>query len=433
MKLSMRRLALFLLTAILAMQLLLTVAMGEETQQEVTHIATSTVALKVRVEPEQDARGIDSIPKGAYVYILELGDDFCKVETSGRVGYILSKYLIDIREYPFVEGVSSTVELAQEDVVVDLDGFGSKETFEENYYAYSNWDTVVYDSPDERSYVLVDFPAYKQAVVSEIQGNWAYLCYKGQYGYTRVDKLFKWDRINPYIGEIPGLVVYPQIVYTNKSTNIYSVEDNSVLYSVNPGAALTTNEMDELGRYTLPYWRTTGYVNAEDVAYTVPVVAWDEAQAGDLISTMSTYYALGISTLQIQGRNWNIRLSASMITGTVLQPGEKYDMNGTIAPYKQSTGYHKAPIMSKSALWGYGGGTCQVNTTFYMSTIQVPLRVTHRRVHAEVGIYYAPVGFDAAVGGGEINLRMTNTLPYPVRYHVVMSDGVITALIYRES
>lgn len=122
-----------------------------------------------------------------------------------------------------------------------------------------------------------------------------------------------------------------------------------------------------------------------------------------------------------------------MITGTVLQPGEPYDQYQVIGPYKKSAGYHKAPIMSSKALWGYGGGTCQVNTTFYIATIQVPLLVTHRKVHAEVGIYYTPQGFDAAVGGGDINLTMVNTLPYAIRYHFYQSDGVVTCCIYRES
>lgn len=152
-----------------------------------------------------------------------------------------------------------------------------------------------------------------------------------------------------------------------------------------------------------------------------------------MISVMTTYYAVGISTLQYQGRNWNIRLSSSMINGTVLQPGESYNQNEVIGPYRKSTGYHKAPIMSQTALWGYGGGTCQVNTTFYISTIQLPLLVTHRRVHADVGIYYAKKGFDAAVGGGNINLTMVNTLPYAIRYQLYISDGVLTCCIYRES
>ena len=50
---------------------------------------------------------------------------------------------------------------------------------------------------------------------------------------------------------------------------------------------------------------------------------------------------------------------------------------------------------------------------------------------ADVGIYYAKKGFDAAVGGGSINLIMTNTMPYAIRYQMFVSDGVVTCCIYK--
>lgn len=74
-----------------------------------------------------------------------------------------------------------------------------------------------------------------------------------------------------------------------------------------------------------------------------------------------------------------------------------------------------------------------MNTTFYLTNMQVPILVTYRKVHTYVGIYYAKVGFDAAVGGGDINLTLINTLPYSIRYQFFDSDGVLTCCIFRES
>ena len=88
--------------------------------------------------------------------------------------------------------------------------------------------------------------------------------------------------------------------------------------------------------------------------------------------------------------------------------------------------------MSGEKLAGYGGGTCQTNTTFYNTVMQIPLLVTHRKVHIEVGMYYAKQGFDAAVGGGDINLIMENTLPYPVRFQFFNSDGVLTCCVFKD-
>ena len=349
-------------------------------------------------------------------------------------GYVLTEYLDDITLYDLEAAEANgtadlEIEVAEP---VNAPNFTtSAENFYEGYYAHAVKTAIIYLEPNELSRKIGSVPMYEQVIVSEVSGEWCLARYENVYGFIRTSSLFKWDRIDPYVGEIPGLDIMPYLAFVNHTTTIYSMEDDSVLKTINPGAAIAVFELDEEGRYPLPYWRTTGYIKEEDVAWLMPVKDWETAESGDLISTMSTYYAVGISTLQYQGRNWNIRLSSSMITGTILQPGEEYNQHQTIGPFMQSTGYHKAPIMKKGALWGYGGGTCQVNTTFYIATIQLPILVTHRKVHADVGIYYAKKGFDAAVGGGDINLIMTNTMPYAIRYHMFVSDGVVTCCIYK--
>ena len=157
----------------------------------------------------------------------------------------------------------------------------------------------------------------------------------------------------------------------------------------------------------------------------MPVKDWETAESGDLISTMSTYYAVGIYSLQYQGRNWNIRLSSSMITGTILQPGEEYNQHQTIGPFSQSTGYHKAPIMKKDALWGYGGGTCQVSSTLYNTLLPLSrsgISILYRRAHGPSGATYLPHGVDAAVGSDSLNLVFRNDFDFPVRIDA-HSDG----------
>lgn len=346
----------------------------------------------------------------------------------------MTKYLVDLQqlvELPEDETAQQPAQLVGE----VQPGFTMNESnFEEKYKAHTVvGSAVIYEEPDERSERLRFVDIYKEVTVGEISGDWCFVRYKGDvYGYIRTSQLFKWDRIDPFAGEIPELQIWPNLAFVNKTTTILDLETNEELFTINPGAAICVGEKDAMGRYPLPYWRTTGYVMEDDISYILPVTNWEEAQSGDLISVMSTFFAVGKTTLMYQGRNWNIHLASHYISDTVLQPGENYNMNQTIAPYVKASGYHEAPIMSQHALSGWGGGTCQVNTTFYMATIQVPLLVTHRKVHAEVGIYYAPKGFDAAVGGGDINLTMRNTLPYAIRYEYMNSDGVITCCIFRD-
>ncbi len=429
----LRRAFALLLAALLALAPL--AALAEENaveEAQVAYVGKATVALKVRTEPNRDSRGVDSIPQNGTVYVLELtNDEWVKVQTENTTGYVLAKYVNGMRD---VSGIDASQLIEEKELPDGTDPFTAEVTeFKEGYKAFTLYSDYLYEKPNLGSGHVIHVPANKELVVSTVSGDWCLARYKDVEGYMLCSTLYKWDRLDAYAGEIPGLTVMPKIVFLNRTTDVYSMDDNTILkdYPMPPGSCIAVYEKDVLGRYQTPYHRTMGYINEDAVAYEMDVVPWEDAQPGDLIAAMTTYYAVGVSTLQYQGRNWNIYLASSMISGTVLQPGQDYDMNATIGPYRKSTRYHEAPIMSKNASSGYGGGTCQVNTTFYMTNIQVPILVTHRRVHADVGIYYVPRGFDAAVGGGSINLQLTNTLPYAIRYQFFISDGVLTCCIFR--
>ena len=305
--------------------------------------------------------------------------------------------------------------------------------FREAYQAYALNQAAVYEEANTDSKVLVWVPMYKEVIVSEVDGDWCRARYNGKTGYMLCDSLFKWDRLVWDAGEIPGLDIMPLMVFTNKSTDIVSYDDGEVFQTVNPGAAFCAYEKDEMGRYGVPYHRTKGYVSEKDVAYVMPVVDWEQAQPGDLISVMTTFYAVGVYSLQYQGRNWNIHLASGLISGVVLQPGETYDQNQVIGPYRKSTGYKSAPIMSKNALTGYGGGTCQVSSTLYNALLQLPgINILYRRAHGENAAPYLPHGVDAAVGNKTQNLRWRNDYDFPIRVEAHTSgDGALCMLIYR--
>ena len=82
---------------------------------------------------------------------------------------------------------------------------------------------------------------------------------------------------------------------------------------------------------------------------------------------------------------------------------------------------------------GYGGGICQVSTTLYNAILQIPIGVIKTQVHSSYGISYAPLDMDAAVGKGNIDLRLQNTLPYDVRFALQAVGGVLTVRVYRAS
>ncbi|MBR5224639.1 MAG: VanW family protein, partial [Clostridia bacterium] len=44
---------------------------------------------------------------------------------------------------------------------------------------------------------------------------------------------------------------------------------------------------------------------------------------------------------------------------------------------------------------------------------------------------YAPLDFDCAVGAGNIDFRIENTLPYDVRFDLQAVGGTLTVRVYR--
>jgi len=415
------------------------------------YVATAAATLKVRRSPTLEAAGNSSITKGEMVFILELGNDWCKVDTGSNIGYVQTKYLSDIREYSTSQGeaassaatgessATATNSTAVADGVSPMQpatfdaALFTPEGFKDNFKAEMYKPTVARKEMDEHSGGVFSIKTYEEVTVSAYQGDWSYIRYKNSYGYVPTSALFKWDRIDAYAGYIPGAVQPIGMAFVNKSTVIKSYADNGKksLKTVNAGSAIMVESLDDQGRYVLPYWRTTGYIDQSDVSYVMKVVPWETAQSGDMISCMSTYYAVGVHTLQYQGRNYNIYLGTSFISGTVLQPEETVNIHDVMGPYRKSTGYHRAPIWRAGTLSGFGGGVCQVNTTLYNALIEVPILINWRKVHADVGIYYCPVGFDAAVGGGDITMIFTNKLPYAVRINYFMSDGCLTVGIFR--
>lgn len=430
-------------------------AFAAEEAAHYTAIAASQ--LKMRKTPFKDAFGNGQIREGDTVHIIEYDAEWAKVIRGKTVGYVLVRYLDNIQPVPGDETVSKQYSSSEPDTEENGNSLDSQETIGQmqNHNAYhqnfsmtpSNFQAKfkastigsheIMRTPEEEAKILAYLKIYTELDVGEVVGDWCFVRYGNVYGYIKTKNLFKWDRYDAYAGPIPNLDVWTQLIWINKEVRVRELGTNKVLDCVNadtgdvlmPGAAIAAWDKDDEGRYIFPVERTYGYVYEEDVAYAMPVKDWETAESGDLISVMTTFFSVGVHTLEFQGRNWNIRLAGTMINGTVLQPGETYNQNDVIGPYSKPTGYKVAPTTTKA---GYGGGTCQINSTFYVTSIQVPILITQRQVHQNVGMHYIKIGLDASVGGGNNTLRLMNTLPYAIRYQFFISDGVLTCAIFRD-
>jgi vancomycin resistance protein YoaR len=116
----------------------------------------------------------------------------------------------------------------------------------------------------------------------------------------------------------------------------------------------------------------------------------------------------------------NIARAAKYLDGTVMAPGEVWSFNRTVGPRTVERGFIDAPVIVADELEpGVGGGVCQVASTLFAASVLGGLDVVKRRSHSRPS-GYAPLGLDAAVIDGEVDLQLKNPYPVPIIVHAFL-------------
>jgi len=116
----------------------------------------------------------------------------------------------------------------------------------------------------------------------------------------------------------------------------------------------------------------------------------------------------------------NIARAAKYLDGTLLAPGEVWSFNRTVGPRTLERGFVDAPVIVADEVEpGVGGGVCQVATTLFAAGVLGGLDVVQRRSHSRPS-GYAPLGLDATVIDGEVDLKLRNPYPLPIIVHAFL-------------
>jgi hypothetical protein len=116
----------------------------------------------------------------------------------------------------------------------------------------------------------------------------------------------------------------------------------------------------------------------------------------------------------------NIARAAQLLDGSLLAPGELWSFNHTVGPRTLERGFVDAPVIVADELEpGVGGGVCQVATTLFAAGVLGGLDVVKRRSHSRPS-GYAPLGLDATVIDGEVDLQLRNPYPAPIIVHAFL-------------
>jgi vancomycin resistance protein YoaR len=153
-------------------------------------------------------------------------------------------------------------------------------------------------------------------------------------------------------------------------------------------------------------------------------------QVKERVSTFTTYFPYA------DYRNVNIGRAAEIIDGTLLKPGETFSLNDTVGERTEENGFTRGYIISDGILTqDLGGGVSQMATTLFNAMFFAGLEDVEHKPHSFYIDRY-PVGREATVAWGAVDLRFTNDTPYGVLIDTnvtpstVSSSGVVTASMY---
>lgn len=144
----------------------------------------------------------------------------------------------------------------------------------------------------------------------------------------------------------------------------------------------------------------------------------------DVLGIYTTYF----STAAV-GRTHNIRLSADAINGLLMKPNDVFSFNEVVGFRSAERGYQEAPVIVNGKMEpGLGGGICQVSTTLYNAVLLSNLGVIERECHF-FPASYVPIGLDATVDYGNIDLKFRNSRRSDIYLWAKVDGGMITIAV----
>jgi len=138
--------------------------------------------------------------------------------------------------------------------------------------------------------------------------------------------------------------------------------------------------------------------------------------------TLAQLNDLGINNLIGEGvsnfagspsnRIHNIKITVAKLNGLILKPNEEFSFNASLGKTGPEEGYLPELVIKNHKITPeYGGGVCQVSTTFFRAAIKSGLKITERHPHSFPIEYYGSPGFDATVYDPQPDLKFINNTP----------------------
>ena len=134
----------------------------------------------------------------------------------------------------------------------------------------------------------------------------------------------------------------------------------------------------------------------------------EKLQIKEAVSSFTTYFP------HADYRNTNLGRAAELVNGTVLKPGETFSLNDIVGERTSENGFTEGYMISNGVFKeDLGGGVSQVATTLFNGAFFAGLEDVEHKPHSFYIDRY-PVGREATVAWGSVDLRFKNDTPYGV-------------------
>ncbi|MFA5821026.1 MAG: VanW family protein [Candidatus Gracilibacteria bacterium] len=137
-------------------------------------------------------------------------------------------------------------------------------------------------------------------------------------------------------------------------------------------------------------------------------------------------------------RIYNINVGSSKFNGLLIKPDEEFSFNEHLGNVDAISGYRKELVIKpEGTIPEYGGGICQLSTTFYRAILFAGLPVTERREHSYAVTYYSQIlghGLDATIYLGSQDLKFKNDTGHNILVQTfVDNDAELYVIFYGTS
>ena len=127
-------------------------------------------------------------------------------------------------------------------------------------------------------------------------------------------------------------------------------------------------------------------------------------------------------------RTLNLIHAASKVRGTILLPGDTFDLTEVLSPITREGGYYSAGVITNGVhTEAIGGGLSQMATTSYNAAYFAGFDILKHRQHS-VWLPRYPAGRESTIYVGQINMVFKNDTPYAA----VMNSYVANNRLYVE-